>query len=108
MKQIKFGNPVFHVGVNTTVRYGRKWLDLSIGEQVELTDTQNKKIVNGRVIFLHVCLFRDLPDWILKYEHDPECQNFNKLMKVMEYLYEDFDSLESEVLTIGLWIEETE
>ena len=84
MKQIKFGNPIFHDGLNTTVRFGRKWLNLEIGEITELTDTQGRKIDECRIVLLHVCKFVDLPKWIMDAEHDPVCRDFNELLRVIE------------------------
>jgi hypothetical protein len=67
MRQVKFGNPIFHNGLNTTVRFGRKWIDLSIGEIVDLADTQGRIVEVGRIVFIYICLFRDLPMWITSY-----------------------------------------
>ena len=100
MRQLKFGNPIFHIGLNTTVRFGRKWLDLTMGEEVELTDTQGRKIDTGMVALLHVCHLADLPKCVTDGEHDPACHDFNELLRVMEFLYSECNS-ESEVVTVG-------
>ena len=47
-----------------------------------------------------MCHFADLPKWVTDAEHDPACHDFNELLRVMEFLYSEFNS-ESEVVTVG-------
>ncbi len=73
MKEIRFQNPIFQDGLNVTVRTGHR--NYEIGELVKI---QNKV---AKVLFLHVCKFQDIPQWILDNEHNPSCRNWSGLKR---------------------------
>jgi hypothetical protein len=83
---MKFSNPVFHPGVNVTVREGSKWLR-KVGPGREFMVGDRRAMCH----FLHNCRFNSIPPSMLSYEHDPACRNIRGLYDVMTRLYKKFN-----------------
>jgi len=101
MKEIRFQNPIFKDGLNVTVRTGHR--NYEIGELVKIQNTTADVEIHNKtakVLFLHVCKFQDIPQWILDNEHDPSCRNWSGLKRVMKLIYPDMN-IEDIITCIG-------
>jgi len=85
MKNIQFRNPVFHTGLNCTVRQGYKWARLKIGEKVLLDKTKEAIIEK-----LMITQFKNIKDEDIECEHDPICRTKKDLFKVLCRTYPEF------------------
>ena len=87
---IKFGNPTFRKGLNFTVRDGIKHAALSdrIGDTVGLADVQGNVIGSGVIQNVTVCSLIEIPDFVLKNEHDMDCVKPIGLMHVLQTVYD--------------------
>ena len=86
---IKFGNPTFRKGLNFTVRDGVKHAHLSdkIGDVIGLADVQDNMIGSGVLVNVTVCSLIEIPDFVLKNEHDLDCVKPIGLMHVLQTVY---------------------
>lgn len=93
MKNLEFLDPKFRQGENFTVRLGRKWLDVAIGEIVELVPVGLQigrfHRAMGEITKLYHCRFVDCPEEVYKKEHDPTCRDFDGLLEAMKRAYPD-------------------
>jgi hypothetical protein len=87
--KILFGNPSFRKGLNFTVRDGVKHASLSdhIGETVGLADVKGNVIAYGILVNVTVCNLIEIPDYVLKAEHDLDCVKPIGLMHVLQTVY---------------------
>lgn len=87
---IKFGNPSFRKGLNFTVRDGIKHAHLSdkIGDVIGLADVQNNLVGTGILQNVTVCSLIEIPDFVLKNEHDLDCVKPIGLMHVLQTVYD--------------------
>jgi hypothetical protein len=106
MKTIEFSNPVFKAGINFTVRLGEKWKEhLTINEFVFLNSTHYLGIIR-RII---TCPFGELPEEVIRNEHDTRCQSLDGLGRELKKVYPELleigdEELENTVVTaIGFW-----
>lgn len=99
MKNLLFKNPVFHKGVNLTVRRGIKWAMVPVGTEINILETDSY-ILNetGIITKVMVMPFWDIEERMLKEEHDPCCTNYKGLQEIMKEVYEDFSV--NEVITL--------
>ena len=105
--KLKFKNPVFHDGVNTTVRRGVKW---SIADEPEfgypiidtndpVTDDGKDKIIGfAKPVDVKVVRMCDISDDMIRFEHDPKCRTYNGLLDVMKETYNNFS--DKEIVTV--------
>ena len=91
--------------VNLTVRKGLKWSDLTVGDVVEIQETDNPPPCGApesyvQIFDVKVIVFKDLINYnkMLELEHDPECRNFPGLFRVMRRIYDGF--LQHELVTL--------
>lgn len=91
--------------VNLTVRKGLKWSNLVDGEIIEVRETgadpvEDCQKVKATIFDVKVMCFTDLMSYpkMLLLEHDPECQNYQGLHKVMRKVYDGF--LQHEIVTL--------
>ena len=104
---LKFNNPIFHDGINSTVRRGVKWAIAEEGEfghpilctKEPFGDDGQRKIIGfasvTRTRVLRMC---DILETMLSNEHDPACRTYHGLLFEMKKVYGDFD--EHEIVTI--------
>jgi hypothetical protein len=87
---ILFGNPVFRKGLNFTVRDGIKHAHLGdkIGDVIGLADVQKNLVGSGVLVNVTVCSLIEIPDFVLKNEHDPDCTKPIGLMHVLQTVYD--------------------
>lgn len=95
---IKFDNPVFHEGLNVTIRLGLDWHDrVKIGDYLHVLDTNAKTenveflndLIVGTVAFVMTVRWRDLPECLLQFEHDEKCQTKEGLRRVLMDAYDE-------------------
>ena len=98
--QLLFLNPVLQRNIQTTVRRGRKWLDVNINDLVTIAKTgeEDQVLAQAQIVGLGVCVARDIPDRVLAIEHDPACRDRDGLHKAMKRAYPEYRS--SNVVTI--------
>jgi hypothetical protein len=86
---IAFGNPTFRKGLNFTVRAGIKHAGLSdkIGDVIGLADVQKNLVGSGVLVNVTVCSLIEIPDFVLKNEHDLDCVKPIGLMHVLQTVY---------------------
>jgi len=87
LKIIYFNNPVFHDGINCTVRRGYKWADLKIGEEILLNGDRRavvKKLLISR--------FKEIRKEDILCEHDPECRTIDGLFNALSEIYPGFSN----------------
>lgn len=84
--ELFFLNPVFHDGINLTVRRGEKWMDRSITPYVTIDGIE---VELPQVVRRYV-RFSNLTDDDLHYEHDPQCRTVEGLEKELKRIYEGF------------------
>ena len=87
--RMDFLNPVFHDGMNVTVRDGDKWAEkLKVGDELALAETgANNARDGGRVVGILYCSLDELPSGILKWEHDPACRTKAGLREILDKTY---------------------
>lgn len=98
MKELLFKNYVFRDGTNLTVRRGNRVDQLKSGTEICLKPSDrsaNRKAMLGNLICK---LFREITAWEIQFEHDPNCQTYGGLLKVMKEFYPGFK--ENEYVTL--------
>jgi len=100
MKKMRFENPVFHRGLNFTVRLG-DWEDLEVGEIIEL---EAPVWCLGMVTHIIKCYLGEIPEFVLEKEHDPDCRTFDGLVTTLKEIYPELqgkagEEVETEVVT---------
>jgi len=101
MKRMAFMRPVFHPGLNFTVRLGEEWADLKVGEIIEL----NAPVwCLGFVTHVIKCYLGEIPEFVFEKEHDPDCRTYSGLLEVLHEIYpelqeKEVEEIESEVVT---------
>ena len=77
-----FLNPVFHDGLNITVRNGDKWMKVSVGDQLLIKKTGSEKVIyTGTLVGKAHIPFKLIPDAWLANEHDPDCRTRDGLLR---------------------------
>lgn len=94
---MQFRNPIFHNGINCTVRKGYKWANLKIGEKIILNT--GEKVTIEKLI---VCRFKDIKESDLEYEHDPVCRLKEGLFKTLCNICPNFSM--DDIVTIVYFI----
>jgi len=87
LKIIHFNKPVFHDGTNCTVRYGYKWANLRIGEEILLNGDKRASIKK-----LLICRFNEIKERDISCEHDPECRTIDGLFNTLSKVYPKFSN----------------
>jgi hypothetical protein len=99
LKQLLFSNPVFHDGINVTVRRGYKWAD-AMGEVVDVVDTDGEREpVMAQILGVLTTKLNTIPESILQHEHDPNCRTLYGIAKEMRNVYGD-DVKDDEPVTV--------
>ena len=87
LRVIHFNNPMFHDGINCTVRRGYKWADLKIGEEI-LLNGDNRAIVRK----LLICRFNEIKRRDISCEHDSKCRTIDGLFNTLSEIYPNFSN----------------
>jgi len=91
LPRLQFKNPVFHDGVNVTVRHGDKWLHkVAVGDRVQIAQTDGDDLGEAMVCGLLYLPARLIPQEVLDLEHDPKCKTHKGLFAVLKEVYPDF------------------
>ena len=89
--EILFVNPVFHEGLNITVRAGDKWMKVDVGDELICKETDTDEVLRRATIIGKAYLpFELIPETWLRFEHDPDCMDYSGLFWVMRELYPNF------------------
>ena len=106
---IEFQNPVFHDGINVTVRNGDKWArKLKLGDHLMPTRTGETPPYDSqnRVIGIYYCSLDELPATVLRQEHDPKCRTKSGLAAELDSVYGP-TRFGHRMVTVIVWIRET-
>ena len=100
---MNFKKPVFHPGMNTTVRRGGKWADLKPGMLLRIA-------VDGGTIDVPVCRvllskFGYLHEADVRDEHDPACRSLTGLLDEMCRCYHGF-GLQDDIVAVTFYWDE--
>ena len=87
LRTIHFSNPVFHDGINCTVRRGYKWANLRIGEEILLNGDKRASVKK-----LLICRFNEIKERDISCEHDPECRTIDGLFNTLSKVYPNFSN----------------
>lgn len=88
--EIIFPKPVFHPGLNITVRNGKKWMKAEVGELLDvLRPEEDWVILTAIVIGKALVPFSFIPAEWLQNMHSGPC-NIDRLYEEMKQLYPDF------------------
>jgi len=88
-KRLLFSNPIFHTGINVTVRSGYKWAD-SLNEIVEVGDTDGlADLRSAHILGVLTTKLNKIPESILAQEHDPSCRTLDGIITEMKRVYGD-------------------
>lgn len=95
--KLKFANPVFHKGLNTTIRCGKRLGNLpEVQGLFEIEGSQKR----GRVVHKQVYFLEDLPLWVLEREHNPDCRSVDDLLDALGQ-----PKMTDEVTVVGFYLE---
>jgi hypothetical protein len=88
LKSLLFSNPKFHAGTNVTVRDGDKWAK-SLGQEVILKDADTDEAYgHADIVGVMHDSIGEIPDGVLRLEHDKDCTSTRGIWKEMERVYE--------------------
>ena len=90
LKYLDFINAVFAKGLNWTVRWGRKWMDVAIDAFVQLPQGI------GRIEKIYHCRLACIPKEVYEGEHDCACDNFGRLLEAMKRAYPEIAEMTDE------------
>lgn len=103
-----FENPVFHNGLNVTVRRGHSWLKAVSGDTLVLKDADAHIHARADTHSANHKRFKDIDTdeycYLLRYMHDPRCRTYQGLLDEMGRIYPDFS--ENEFVTLLLFFVE--
>jgi len=101
--ELLFLCPVFHQGLNVTIRNGNKWMKANVGDQLLIKETGEDQIIyTGTVVGKAYIPFKMIPNEWLAYEHDPCCRTRKGLLiHGMQPAYHDFN--ENNYVTVLLF-----
>ena len=89
--ELLFSNPVFHEGVNVTVRKGDKWMKANVGDTLIIKDVgKNQQVAKGTLVGQAYLPLLLIPESWLAFEHDPGCRNRAGLFAELKRVYPDF------------------
>jgi hypothetical protein len=103
MTDLLFMNPVFHDGINVTVRNGLKWdgLVTSLPFPVFVKRTGDDHVVSlANIVGKIVLQAKHIPPSILGLEHDGACHNPDGLEEAMKFAYGEEWSAEEKVTVL--------
>ena len=87
LQKLLFKRPQFHDGINVTVRDGSKWMK-QLGREVLVCDAETEEAIDhAEIIGVLDTHIGEVPDGILKLEHDKDCTNVRGIWREMERVY---------------------
>ena len=105
LPKLKFGvdgwdNSNFDKGLNLTVRRGIYWsTKVKAGDAVELTSFSGQSFGEATIDYVVTIRFCDIPDYMLKFEHEPQFRTYAGLLYGMRQAYTPV-FLEEEICTL--------
>ena len=105
VRDLFFLEPVFHPGLNVTVRNGDKWMQTNIGDGLLIKKTGEDTVIHTADLIAKAYVpFRLIPEAWLAYEHDPACRTLEGLFEYgMKPAYPDFTE-DNYVTVLLFWI----
>ncbi len=102
-----FINPEMHLGLNSTVRLGDKWMKVEYGDELQFSSSDNMDIIIciGRVVGKSLIPFRRIPKEWLDIEHDISCRSLEGLYTAMKRAYQDQFTWDS-LITVIIFLQE--
>lgn len=98
MKSIRFKNPVFRSGFNTTFRFGIK--DYALHENVYICDDNDLPLHIAEIVSIYYGMMYGVPDSLIEAEHDETAADYFALMRIMQEIYPTFEDAD-DVTVIG-------
>lgn len=86
LKELFFNSPKFHDGLNVTIRDGDKWLK-ELGNDVILKDVDGGAIGFASITGVLSSPIGEVPDTLLKLEHDKDCTTMRGIWRELESVY---------------------
>jgi len=84
--KMTFVNPVFHDGLNITVRHGDKWAEMArIGDVLEIEG--NDGPISAPITGLFLTMLDDIPAGLLPLEHDADARTHDGLRRILDEIY---------------------
>lgn len=87
---IEFKNPIFHSGLNVTVRSGKKWLKAMPGDELQIFKTGEKDWIHTAHVVAAVettAVGLNYNPFPLQFEHSPGARTFPGLAEEMAAAY---------------------
>jgi len=86
---LRFHNPIFKAGLNTTVRDGTKWMDrVKAGDEVDIADVvSSEPWYRARIHAVRTCCLGEVKLGELWIQHDPACTFPTGLRASLDALY---------------------
>jgi len=104
LHKIDFVNPVFHSGLNITVRHGDRWVHLArLGDRLQI-DGHDGMIEAPLTGMLYTDL-RNIPEGILPLEHDEDARSPAGLKRILDEIYGPTDTGERMVTVLFFTID---
>lgn len=106
MERMEFQNNTHNQGLNFSVRDGLKWSEKTrIGEFLEVCGIGKSRSYLATTKYLIICTFKDIPQFVLDNEHDPECRTLDGLRKAMVSAYGlNYQEINPVVTCVGYYI----
>ena len=89
-RKLIFQNPVFHDGLNVTIRKGDAWansLDTEPFVYESGTKDERDYIGEARIVGVLKCPLFQVPAQVLKLEHDPACRTKKGILAELQRIY---------------------
>jgi len=89
MHALEFRVPLFHEGLNVTVRLGEKYFHtLDAGDRILLSSRDARpQCRRAELIDVRMRVVSTIPNVWLKYEHDPACRTPDGLLEELKQVY---------------------
>ena len=98
MLSLHFQNPMFHEGLNVSVRRGDKYGDVRPNADLELCDIERKQVLYAKVVKVMFSRFDRLTNQEIEREHDPGCRTVEGLLAELKRVYPGFQPSENVML----------
>ena len=100
---LAFHNPLYHAGLNITVRKGDEWMrKANVGDRLNIKQSGHiKTLTTATLVGKAYIPFIHIPDNWLHHEHDPYCQTYTDLLVKLRTIYNNFS--EGDLVTVLLF-----
>ena len=89
--EILFVNPVFHEGLNITVRAGDGLMKIDVGDELLCKETDTGELIcEAKVVGKALVPFELIPETWLGFGYDHDCMDYPGLFRIMKEVYPNF------------------